>query len=108
MSLLFKIFLILTVLLLPLGCAQQKRYSNLPAKPISVLVSHNSAQDKGFFQGVGKVGQGALDGLAWVVKELFSPLDALRKGIINTFGVTSEEPVVVQKNVPPSPFRGNQ
>lgn len=89
------------------GCAQSNKAVKRPVQPISSLATKRGAQENALLRGTKNVLQGIGKGTFWVVKELFSPLEALRKGLIHTFGVTSEE-VVVERNLPPKGFRPAQ
>ena len=103
-----KILIVLVLAANITGCAAKSTRSvSTPARPISVMNSR-APKENGIMKATGDAAKGTLDGMLWVVKELLSPFDAVRRGIIDAFGVTSEEPIVKEKNLPPSPYRANQ
>jgi len=85
------------------GCASTQ--SKRPAQSISSLAAKRGSQQKSFLQTTGNVFGGIGTGCVWVLKELLSPLNGLRKGMINQFGVKSEKRVVSDGKLPPSPYR---
>jgi len=99
-------FILLFILIFALGgCASTQTQSKRPVQSIYSLAAKRGTQQKTFAQTAGKVVGGVGKGCVWVLKELLSPLNGLRKGMINRFGVVSEETVVTGGNHPPSPYR---
>ena len=97
-------FMAFALLVSSLGCASSSIPANRPAQPISTLATHRAGNNSTLLEKTGTVFLGIGKGALWVVGELLSPLNALRKGLVHLFGVTSEEAVVEQKNLPPSGF----
>ena len=57
-----------------------------PAKPNPALEALGNGL-AGIGKGLGNVGAGAAGGVGWFFGELFRPVNALRDGMIDTFGV---------------------
>lgn len=87
------------------GCAgPKKNVKKRPVQPISSLATRRAQEGSPVVRGMKSAGKATWNGSVWVVKELLSPLDALRKGMIDLFGVTTEE-TVTQRNLPPQGFQ---
>lgn len=95
-------FLVL-ILSFSLGCASTQ--SSRSVQPIkSLAAKRGKSQTNPVLKTSGEIIQHSGEAFVWVIKELLMPLDFLRKGLINLFGV-SEETVVQEKNLPPSVYR---
>ncbi len=61
-------------------------YSQKPAKPNPVFQAMGNGID-GVGKGLGNTAQGTAKGAGWFFQELLRPVEALRTGLIDTFGV---------------------
>ena len=70
----------------PANNRQKVVYPQQPSRPNPALQALGNGVD-GVGKGVGGVAKGAGQGLGWFFGELLRPVEALRTGMIDTFGV---------------------
>ena len=64
-------------------------YAQQPAKPNPTIAALGNGVN-GVGKGLGNAAQGAAKGAGWFFQELLRPVEALRTGLIDTFGVKEE------------------
>lgn len=95
---------LLILFLFVTGCTTHST-SKRSVQPISSLAAkRGQSQQNGLLKVPGEIIHNSGEAFLWVVKELLSPFNALRKGMINTLGVT-EESTMKEHSLPPSPYR---
>lgn len=96
-----KIFLSFILMSSFLGCASAPTQSKRPAQPISTLAAKRASKKPNLLDHAGGALVKTGEGCVWVLNELISPLDGVRKMLVGAFGVT-EETRVDGSSVPPS------
>ncbi len=94
-----KQFIVLSMIVVVSGCTGVDKR---PVQPISSLASRRGQDGSNQMLKIpAEIIHQSGEGFVWVIKELLSPFNALRKGMVNAFGVT-EESSVKEKSYPPS------